>query len=215
MKWPSRTGTVMPFDADLGWRRAQFLVVDVETTGLNLRHDEIVSIGSTEIVNGRVSCRLDSYTVVRPTRQPCVEAIQIHGLRPADVIRGVDPREVAQTVHAGLAGSILVAHAAWIERAFVGRLLRSAGLTLTAPSIDTAALARAVGLGPADGRYEPSLEHLATRLGLPVYTPHHALGDALTTAVVFLALVARCEAAAGSDPLTVGQLLFLSDRHCR
>ena len=43
--------------------------------------------------------------------------------------------------------------------------------------------------GAAGG--EPDLEWLAGDLGLPVVNPHHALGDAITTAEVFLALASR------------------------
>ncbi|MDP8977546.1 MAG: 3'-5' exonuclease, partial [Actinomycetota bacterium] len=41
----------------------------------------------------------------------------------------------------------------------------------------------------------PNLTALAGRLGVPVHRPHHAFGDALTTAEVFLALATRLEAA--------------------
>ena len=37
------------------------------------------------------------------------------------------------------------------------------------------------------------LTELASRLGLPAHRPHHALGDALTTAQVFLALATHLE----------------------
>ena len=90
----------------------------------------------------------------------------------------------------------MIAHAAWIERAFLSRLLRQAGLRFAAPVIDTAALARALGYAQvgSQGR-EPSLELLARQLALPVYAPHHALGDAVTTAAVFLALATKAEKA--------------------
>ena len=48
-----------------------------------------------------------------------------------------------------------------------------------------------------------SLTWLARHLGLPVYGQHEALGDALTTAQVFLALVTRAER---ERPQTLGTL---------
>ena len=67
--------------------------------------------------------------------------------------------------------------------------------------IDTAALARALGYAKhsPQGR-EPSLELLARRLSLPVYAPHHALGDAITTAAVFLALATKAGPAGSTPP---------------
>ena len=52
------------------------------------------------------------------------------------------------------------------------------------PIIDTAALARADECPSQGGRDEPDLEWLAGDLGLPAINPHHALGDAITTAEV-------------------------------
>jgi DNA polymerase III epsilon subunit-like protein len=53
----------------------------------------------------------------------------------------------------------------------------------------------------------PGLADLARSLGLPVHRPHHADGDALTTAQAFLALATHLD---GVPPLTVGTLVRLS-----
>ena len=47
------------------------------------------------------------------------------------------------------------------------------------------------------------------RLGQPAEAPHHALGDALTTAQVFIALASLLDTVA---PQTVGSLLTASER---
>jgi DNA polymerase-3 subunit epsilon len=52
-------------------------------------------------------------------------------------------------------------------------------------------MARAAGLDSARYHGEPSLERVAIELGLPIVSPHHASGDAITTAQVFLALANR------------------------
>ena len=110
-----------------------------------------------------------------------------------------------------LNGRALVAHAAWVEVAFLKRLLRLHNTRLHVPVIDTAALARALELAPRVSSREPHLETLAQSLGLPVHDPHHALGDALTTAQVFLVLVSRLERQFGE--MTVGTLVDLSRRY--
>ena len=90
-----------------------------------------------------------------------------------------------------LSGRVLIAHAAWIERAFLTRAFAAHGSALRTPIIDTAALARTDNAALRCGHDEPDLEWLAGELGLPVVNPHHALGDAITTAEVFLALATR------------------------
>ena len=199
------------------WRQAEYCAIDVETTGLDLGTDSVVSVGSVPIRDGRVIYREHYYSLIRPASPVSVAAMRVHYLRPADLAHAPAAREVAQQVAHRLAGRIVVAHAAWIERAFLTPLLRQAGARFAGRVIDTAALARALGYAAAgrDGR-EPSLELLARQLSLPVYAPHHALGDAVTTAAVFLAMAARAAQSAGQAgprPVSARSLIALSDRH--
>jgi DNA polymerase-3 subunit epsilon len=81
--------------------------------------------------------------------------------------------------------------------------LRALGVQLVGPVIDTADLSRSAGVARAAPGREPSLEVVAATLGLDPHAPHHALGDALTTAEVFLVLATRLNAGA---PRTAGSL---------
>jgi DNA polymerase III subunit epsilon len=217
MKWSlnrkGRAGQAVPgWDSlDLAWREADLWVVDLETTGLDLRQDEVVSWGMVRVRGGRVLLQDAAYGLVRPSRPPSPSAMAVHGLLPAELADAGPPDLAAGELARRLRGGVLVAHAAWVEEAFLARLLSPIGTYLAGPVIDTAGLAREAGLagGGAD-QAEPGLEALSGRLGLPVHTPHHALGDALTTAVVALALIAKLEARHG--PLTVRDLTAWSRR---
>ncbi|MEI2821717.1 MAG: 3'-5' exonuclease, partial [Marmoricola sp.] len=171
------------------WRGARYVVVDVETTGLDLGKDEIISIGAVEVIDGRVSSE-HFYRVVHTERPISVDAIRIHCLTQEDLVGAPAVGDVLAELRELVSGAAIVAHAAWVERAFLNRQLRMVGERVPDQLVDTAALARALDLAPV-GRQEPSLEGLAKRLNLPVYTPHHALMDAITTAVLFLALAHR------------------------
>lgn len=79
-----------------------------------------------------------------------------------------------------------------IERRFITRAFREHFHTFDCPVIDTAVLAAHVlGMPASDSGCVVSLEYAAMALGLPVFTPHHALGDAMTTATLFLALASK------------------------
>ena len=194
-------------DPAVSWRTTRFCVVDLETTGLRAGSDEIVSIGVAEVVEARITSRT-WYRVVRPSVPIGEEAMRIHSLTAAEVADAPPVGEVAEPLTEFLAGSFLVAHAAWFERSFLDRVLEPLGRRLPDGLVDTAALARRLGLAVADTGREPSLEALALRLGLPVHTPHHALGDAMTTAQLLLAFATRLE---GERPgLTAGDLIAWS-----
>src|SRR5580693_2674136 len=202
MRRAARSAAAAGVDLRAGWREARYCSIDVETTGLDLHRDSVISIGSVGIRDGRIVCSDNYYSLIRPACPVSIASMCIHCLRPADLENAPGARDVGREIARQLAGRIVVAHAAWIERAFLSRLLRQAGVRFAAPVIDTAALARALGYAhdSPHGR-EPSLELLARQLSLPVYAPHHALGDAMTTAAVFLALASRAaRSAAGSGP---------------
>ena len=89
----------------------------------------------------------------------------------------------------------MVAHAAWVERTFLQAPLRPHGRAPARTLIDTTMLWRLLCIDR--GRPDPGYTHLGTlaaELGLPAHRAHHALGDALTTAQVFLALATHLEA---------------------
>jgi DNA polymerase III subunit epsilon len=198
------------------WREAEFCVVDLETTGLDLRRDDVVSYGAAIVRHARIPCGQVVYRQLRPTRPISVAAMTVHGLRSTDLADAPLIGEVLDELIELLAGRIPVAHAAWVERAFLNRALRPRGHRLDRMMIDTAALLRGCRLASPSADREPNLEAAAQRLGLPVHTPHHALGDAFTTAELLLALATRLERTADGRrprPLTVGELYAVSRRH--
>jgi DNA polymerase III subunit epsilon len=192
---------------DQQWRAAQYCAVDLETTGLDLDRDSIVSFGAVHITGGRVIAGSAIYRLVGGTAKASPAAIAVHTLRPADLADAPPWGDSVDLLLSALTGRVLVAHAAWVERAFLRRAFRQRRVRPPRIVIDTAALARRAGLVAAGALTEPSLEALAGDLGLPGHAPHHALGDALTTAEVFLALTARLDA---TDPQTIRSLVSAS-----
>jgi DNA polymerase-3 subunit epsilon len=174
------------------WRLAGFCVVDLETTGLDPRRDEIISFAAIPVDEGRVRPGGLVTGIVRPRRMPRPDTMRIHGLRPVDLESAPTLQEALDRLLAALSGRVLVAHVAWVEERFLDGAFRGHGVRLRGEAIDTAGLAEAVlGRNPAGDPLPLSV--VATRLGLPVHRPHHADGDALTTAQAFIALAGRLE----------------------
>ncbi len=187
------------------WREAGYCVLDLELSSLDRRQGEIVSFGALPVDGGRV--RLNGATVglARPTRPLAPEAIRVHGFRAADLERAPALQEALDPLLAAMAGRALVAHHAVVEQAFLGAALGAMGLRLRGPVIDTAVLAR-IWLAERDGKLPPprlGLGGFARLCGLPVHSPHTAIGDALTTAQLFVAAASQLDA---RSPQTVGRL---------
>ncbi|HEY0389375.1 MAG TPA: 3'-5' exonuclease [Gaiellales bacterium] len=177
------------------WREAHLLCVDVELTGLDPSADEVIAFGAVPIDGGRIQAAGAVAGMVAPSgRHPSGGSEQIHGILPHD-LDGAPPLEQALVpLAAAMTGRTPIAHAAWVEQAFLGPALRRAGGRLPKGIIDTAMLWRllAVVRERRDPGYRP-LREVTDALGLPSHHPHQALGDALTTAQVFLALATRLE----------------------
>jgi DNA polymerase-3 subunit epsilon len=218
VNWLGKSGGSSNSELKLNWREVNYCVIDLETTGLDLKNDEIISIGAVQIQSGRVISEANYYQQVRPKQIPSPSSIQIHGIRPVDLEGAPSIGEVLPEFAERIRGRVVVAHAAWVENAFLKDYLQDLHVDLSWRLIDTAGLARISNAVNEDLDHEPSLEHLARSLDLPVYSPHHALGDALTTAIIFLALATKLERAKrekdGSN-LSLKQLLKMSEKSSR
>jgi len=181
--------------AEAPWREVDFTVIDLETTGLDPSSDEIISFATVTVAGGRV--RLDDahYELIRPERAPDADTIRIHGLREADLADAPPLSERIDELLEAMTGRALVAHVAAVERGFLEAALGEYGLELRNPIVDTAALDHELRRlrGDAPGRNPIGLSDMAQALGLPVHRPHHADGDALTTAQAFIALATYLE----------------------
>jgi len=204
------------------WREVTYSVLDLELTGLDPARDEIISFATVTVAGGKVRFDDARYELVRPNRMPEADTIRIHGLREADLANAPPLGDLLDGLLEALTGRALVAHVAAIEAGFLRAALEPRGLKLRNPVVDTAALALELDRlqrKPAGGQGDeppgaavssPGLGDLARSLGLPVHRPHHADGDALTTAQAFIALATHLERF--QEPLTLEWLEGLSER---
>jgi DNA polymerase-3 subunit epsilon len=177
------------------WREASYCAVDLELSGLDPKRHEIVSFGAVPIEDGRVQLGGSVHGRVRPRHELSESSIRVHGLRAADLADAPALDEAIDPLLAVLAGRIPVVHVASIERSFLRPALRRQGLRLRAPMIDTSVLGLVwLHERDGDGPRRISLSELTRALGLPSHHPHDAVGDALTTAQVFIALATHLDA---------------------
>ena len=180
----------------------ELLALDVETTGLDPRTDHLLALGWVPVVGRQVvlsgACELrvrppgdvdvgDSATVHRLTDDVVAEAAQI-----ADVL----PR-LLDALH----GRVLLAHHAPIEVDFLTEAtLATYGARPPLTAVDTMALQHRL-LADVHGEVSGSLRLDAARrvYGLPRYSAHHALTDAIAAAELFLAQVAELERRLGRE----------------
>lgn len=163
-----------------------FTVFDCETTGLDpSAGDEIIQIGATRIVNGKLR-RHECFEQLVDPRRPISEAsVPIHGIRQEMVAGQPTIDAVLPAFHAFVHDTVLVGHNAAFDMRFLQLKEVATGVVFDQPVLDTLLLSALVHPQQESHR----LEAIAERLGVPVLGRHTALGDAMVTAEVFLKLV--------------------------
>jgi DNA polymerase-3 subunit epsilon len=127
--------------------------------------------------------------------------VRAHRLRTADLQHAPPLSDALDLILNLLKGRVPVFHAAFVERSFLGPAFARRGVRLPAAA-DTQALGRRWRDTAAVSGLP--LSQLASQLGQATHPAHHALGDALTTAQVFIALASHLDAVTKQ---TVGSLL--------
>jgi DNA polymerase-3 subunit epsilon len=182
----SRQGTRPPPLAETPLAEISYTVVDTETTGLAPGEgDEIIAIGAVRIVGGRILKREIFDTFVNP-RVPIRESsAAIHGISQA-MLRG-QPRieDVLPSFARFVEDTVIVGHNIDFDMRFFRNVEETAGVRFAGPVLDTLLLERLVSPNQQNRR----LDAIAGRLGVAAVGRHTALGDALTTAEVYLALL--------------------------
>jgi DNA polymerase-3 subunit epsilon len=185
--------------------RYTYTVVDIETTGLDLKQSRILSIGAFKLIAGRIHLGRMFDQLVNPGRAISPASITVHGIVPAMVATAPSGPEVLDAFLNYLGSDILVAHNARFDLNFLNRLMQANhGFPLQNLTIDTLPLCenlllpkicrplprqpKLLGRGavnPANRQNRKSLEEIAHHLGIKVHRRHTAVGDALATAMIF------------------------------
>ncbi|NBI09060.1 PolC-type DNA polymerase III [Colidextribacter sp. OB.20] len=162
-------GAEGPFDQEI-------VCFDLETTGLNKKHEVIIEIGAVVLKNGEVADRFNTF--VSPGRILSPEIIRLTGITD-EMLEGAPSQEEALRAFLAFAGDRpLAAHNADFDMGFVAAGCQKYGIPFPNPSIDSLILAQ--NLLPELGKYK--LDIVAEHLHLPAFNHHRASDDAATVA---------------------------------
>jgi DNA polymerase-3 subunit epsilon len=175
---------------------ADVVVVDVETTGLAPDQATIIEIGAVRLGGGQVTG--EYFSLVNPAAAIPPDITALTGITDVMVARAPSAAAALSAFLAFARGSVLAAHNAPFDLAFLTSGCRAAGLAWPpAAVLDTAVLARLL-LGP-DEVPDCKLGTLAGYFAVTTVPSHRALADARAAGQVLLSLLER-PAAAGGPP---------------
>ena len=160
-----------------------YVAIDLETTGLDPTRDAIIEVG---VVTFRGNVIVDEFeSLVNPLRDIPPFVSQLTGITEAMVADAPSLYSLRARLKSKLADHVIVGHNVEFDLGF----LRESSLGIGNPRIDTVTLASI--LVPEAGRF--NLGALADFLNFPLAEGgrHRALGDAIQTVELFLALRER------------------------
>lgn len=176
------------------WDAVTYWALDLETGGLDSRHDPLLAIGMVPVREGTIRIGEGYRTLVRPERAGIDPAsVRAHQILPGEVEGAPALAEVLPEVDRRLRGGVLLVHYQSIDVTFLRRDFGRAGLRWPSPRVvDTARLLVRLGrMGRPDlasDQIERNLSRARRAHGLPDYEAHDALVDAIATAELFLVL---------------------------
>jgi DNA polymerase-3 subunit epsilon len=161
----------------------RFCAVDTETTGLDVRRDEIVAFASIPIVCARIKMRELCYTLVKP-RCYRHQAMKYHGLGQENLSNARSFQELARMLLGTLDG-VLVGYAIEFDYRMLQRHFSAAGLPFRREVVDIALIERWLRRRRHVAEDDFSFEALMAAYGLKPHYRHNACADAFFAAQIF------------------------------
>jgi DNA polymerase-3 subunit epsilon len=169
----------------------EVVAIDCETTGLNTRRDDIVSIAAIRMRGSRILASERFESMVKPNAKMKAEAIKVHRLREGDVAGGRTMGEVLPELLRYIGSRPLVGYYVEFDLAMVNKhVRRMLGIELPNARIEVSGLyyERKYGDAPPGTQVNLRFAAILADLGLPILDQHDAFADALMTAMMYLAL---------------------------
>ncbi len=172
-------------NADASFDEDEFVVFDIETTGLSYQNDGITEIGAVKVKNGEVIDKFNTF--VNPGRPIPEEVVRLTGITD-DMVKDAPSQADAVKAFLEFSGSrVLIAHNAGFDTSFIRKVSDDNGLEFTNTYLDTVALSRYVN--PDLKKHK--LDTLAEYFDLGQFNHHRACDDAEMLALIFFKMTQK------------------------
>ena len=162
---------------------AAFRSIDVESTGLDTRHDEIVAFASVPMQGRRILAGKSSYTLVRPTMYK-MAGMKYHGIGGHDLDSAPSFAEASESILKAMDG-ILVGHSVDFDYRILQRLFRELNIKIERETIDIVQVEKWLCHKAGKMCMDLSFEAMMDRYELRESYRHNALADAFFSAQIF------------------------------
>ena len=167
---------------------------DCETTSLEVKEAEIISIGAVKIRGNQILTSESFYVLVKPEGMMEASNVTIHGLRPKDLSEGISVQEALWQFLDFVGGRPVVGYFLEYDVAMVNKFLKPMlGIKLPNKQIEVSSIyyRQEVQKKFYDSYVDMRMAPMIQKLGIPDLPRHDALNDSINVAMMYLALQAR------------------------
>lgn len=168
----------------------EFVVYDTETTGLNPKKDEILSIGAVKVKGDKILTSQKFELFVQPTKDISEESIKIHRIRNIDLQNGSKPNDALEQFLHFIGSRPLIGYYLEFDVKMINKYLKPfLGITLPNRQIEVSGIYhdKKIKFIP-DGNIDLRFDVIMKDLGLPIFGKHDAINDAIMTAMMYIKL---------------------------
>lgn len=156
-----------------------FVVLDLETTGLSVKEDQILEIGAVKVQGGEVTASYETF--VNPGRKVPERITELTGIRDEMIANAPDVETAVRGFLDFCGGLPLLGHNILFDYSFIKQAAINARLDFEKEAWDTLKIARKA-LPDLESR---SLEALCGYYQIPREHAHRAMDDVLETLALF------------------------------
>ncbi len=154
----------------------KFCVIDLETTGLNTKTDEMIAFACVPVHELKLLVNNAYYTLVKPEKYN-IKSMKYHGISIDDLKNAPTFKEVAYKILETLDG-IIVGHSVEFDYRFLKKSFKKIGIKFKKNIIDIVLIEKWLAKKNNDLELDLTIEGLMNRYGLNDYYRHNAFADA-------------------------------------
>lgn len=169
--------------------QAEFVVIDVESTGLDFKKDKILSIGGVKIKNRQIEIS-NTFEIYLNQNEFNSNTVLVHGILKKSNSEKIHEQDGIIKFLEFIKNNIIVGHSISFDISIINETIkRNGGSKILNKSIDTINLYKRIKGEDYKIDSSLSLDKLSDEYKISKSDRHNAAGDALITTILFLKLV--------------------------
>lgn len=168
----------------------EYVCLDCETSGLNPKKDEILSIGAVHIKENKILMRKTFNIFLKPSKNIDAESIKIHHIRPIDLENGMNPQEAIFQLLEFIGSRPIVGYYIKFDVQIISKYTKEfIGINLPNETIEVSSMYYKTRKKSSDYEFiDLKFDTILKNLDIPALGKHDALNDAIMTSMMFLKL---------------------------